>query len=299
MAYSISQAPWGGTSTAPRAMMKPKSPRAFFDTEGTKPGFRQPVIDGKLSKLYDVSKSVPHDKYEQPFRHLYAESAIEILGDYNPLYSKRPKKLVMALLSRVEMGKSWNNFTLIGTGLMYAIPGLPGVRSQRCRITVAAWELLEHWAERFPQFEKHWLAYNDNKAKAQIYSDCFDLALGHRPASFVAIDLKVPEYQTKLEARLYREMMKEQKRVAEKEMRLAAEKKWQEMMMQQTAQKEYQDAIRGQLGGQHQHAVGVYDPNLSAIAMTSGGYVPTTLTSDTTLSVAKPKGILKGILGMS
>lgn len=287
---------WGsiGASQMSQAVMRKPKNVVFFDREGHKPGYRIPVIDKKINELTVKAKRVHHK--DGDFVHAYAETVIEVLGDYNPLYSKRPKKLTAALLSRVEMGKCWNNTALIYSGLMYMIPGLPGVRSQRCRISVAGWELLEHWAKKFPSFEKHWLAYMDNKAKEQIYSDCFDLALGHRPASFVAIDKLAPAYQQRLEAREYRKMMKEQKKAKEKLEREQAMNVMQSQYAQQAALKQYQDTLGNQWGVARQ-ALGLYDPNLSpATAPQSGGYVATTLASDVNV-VARPKGIIANLLG--
>lgn len=282
------------------ASLTPKKPKqvVFFDREGHQPGYRIPVIDKKINELTLKAKRIHHKHGD--FVHAYAETVIETLGDYNPLYSKRPKKLTLALLSRVEMGKCWNNTALIYSGLMYMIPGLPGVRSQRCRISVAGWELMEHWAKKFPAFKKHWLAYVDKKAKAQIYSDCFDLALGHRPASFVEMDKIAPAYQVKLEARLYREMMKKNKAMEEAAKRQAGSSLFAQQMNQQMAMQHYQDAVNGRLGQQYQQvqALGLYDPNLSPVATSSGGYVHTTMATGGT-SIVTPKGIIKSLLGMS
>lgn len=269
------------------ASLVPKKPKqiTFFDREGHKPGYRVPVIDKKINELTVKAKRVQHT--DSVFVHAFAETVIETLGDYNPLYSKRPKKLAAALLSRVEMGRCWNQLALINSGLMYMIPGLPGVRAQRCRITVAAWELLDHWAKTFPSFEKHWLAYVDNKAKAQIYSDCFDLALGHRPASFVAIDKLAPAYQVKHEARLYREMMKQRKLEQDRKDRQLLMNQYQSASLQQAAADQYQRALAQGLGSQYMppipNTTTPFYPSTNPLP-SSGGFV------------AKTTAIIKGII---
>lgn len=281
---SNSNSQWAQATLSQAVQRKPKT-RAFFATEGMKPGYRVPVIDAKIAKLRDRCKAVQLGDYF--FQHVYPDIAIEELGDYNPMYGGRPKKLAMALLSRVTMGPAYHNYVLCHSGLMYTIPGLPGVRSARCRITVAAWELMEHWAEKSPKFKLHWLAYIDNKAKQQIYSDCFDLALAHRPPAFIALDAVQAAYQTRLESRLYRKMIKDKKRDEDK---IAFQKN--QLMMQEAYAQQYQAQLKnGALndpGHAHriygnQQAIGLYDPNMGQ-AISSGGFV------------AKTTAIIKGII---
>src|SRR5206468_444923 len=95
------------------------------------------------------------------------------------------------------------------TGLFYPVPMLIGVRKMRMRTSQAGIMLLDHWAKTFPRFAAFMDAYVSKKARKNIAADCYDLAIGVRPASFQKMDEVNKLYLLKAESRELRRMKQE------------------------------------------------------------------------------------------
>lgn len=223
-------------------MAKPRlGPRVFF-SKHTKAGGRIPAIDKKLMALQFHAK--PLDKV--PYLHMLPiDTAIEMLGNYNPIYSSRPKELPMWLLESAAAPARLNKTQMTRTGLIYYVPMQTGVRSTRRITSAAGLALLDHWAEKFPAFKPFVNAFVNDAMRERITCDCFDMSLGVTP-KWIADDIKADAARvTKWEAREYRRIKKEE---AIKE-KMAEDRRRQEAQLQQWAmqqanqQAEYQRMI--------------------------------------------------------
>lgn len=146
---------------------------------------RIPEIDIRLAKLQDAAKFIAIGS--EKFWHLHGDVAVDVLGFYNPIYSGRPKKIAQMLLD-ILPGCKRREWSLVGCGLAYPIPGLAGIRSERMRVSAAGLALLDHWAKTYPKFAAFLAPYDSKKARETITSHCFDMAMGHRPSDFRKID---------------------------------------------------------------------------------------------------------------
>lgn len=232
----------------PAPIIRPKRPvpKVFFadrPRDHAVKGYRTPAIDVKIQKVFMIAEQKSND-----FIFVPHDSVIDILGDYNPLYGGRPKKLAMSLLNGVGVMKMWNNYMLHVCGLVYAVPLLVGVRGPRCRTSFAGLSLLEHWCQKFPKFKPFYDAYVRPKYRKQISSDCMDLIMGIRPKSFVDMDTLNIEYRLKYEAREYRRLMKEKEKELQKHMKAQSN---QLNLGSQLSQQAYNDAYAQAINQQY------------------------------------------------
>lgn len=206
-------------STATAAVRKP-SPFNFVNRRA---GAREPDINVKMAKLGGFTR--PVDNYESPsipyFRHLDGDAAIEVFGNWNPLYAGKPKAMSLLLLEGCAGRQSIRragSMSLKMTGLVYFLPCLAGIRSTGFHTTAAGLELLDHWAEKFPKFKRFVAAYVRKDMRRKIVSECFDLAMGILPRSFAKIEQANKLNQIKADARSFRKMKRqEEKQKAEME----------------------------------------------------------------------------------
>lgn len=242
---------------------------------GHKPGHRIPEVDRRLGKLWVTHGT--ENKVFAFYRHADEDKVIEALGDYNPLYSGRPKHLAMALLYAAAGRDSTRKaYMLQNAGLTYCLPSLVGVRKRAVRTSAVGLKLLDHWAEKFPKFAPFVAAFVTKKARKEIICDCVDFSLDMFPACFREAEEKNKLYQVKWEAREYRRIKKEeaekkameerikyeQMRMQQAQMQAQANAQW--AAMQQQAQ--YQSAI----SNQHNHSV-VNNQNYAQLAHTHIG----------------------------
>jgi len=234
-------------------------------------GKRVPVIDKKLAQLFTHVQDM---KDENSYLHVVpGDVAIDVLGNYNPIYSGRPKKLSRVLLDALAGFLPMKQcYGLWRCGLVYSVPALMGVRGQRARVTPAGLALLDHWAVKFPKFSKFLLAYDNNKARREIMSECFDLAMGIRPQSYHEIDKLNTIYQVKWEARQYREMKK-------KEARVMAQSSY--IQHNQIAMSQHQQLLEQAQAAQH------YNNSLYGSSSSAGSQ----------LNTINPPGIFKRVFG--
>lgn len=173
-------------------------------------GQRTPEVNKRLGKLR-WPESVRHrfgDCSEYTFNKLTCDVAIQHLGDYNPIYGGTPKKLAMALLmSAANPSRFGGAYALHSVGLVYPYPSLVGVRRMRHRTSVAGLALLDHWAEKFPKFKPFVDAYVTSKDRKKITAECYDLAMGVRPLSFIAADAKNEVYAKRAEEKRKKEQL--------------------------------------------------------------------------------------------
>jgi hypothetical protein len=80
------------------------------------------------------------------------------------------------------------------------------------RTSYAGLQLLEHWAEKYPKIAAFLAQYKSKKAIKEITEDCFDLANGVRPASFLKIDELNKVYEIKAENRRLKREAEQAKR---------------------------------------------------------------------------------------
>lgn len=188
------------------AKLKKKVYHSFGIAE-RKPGCRRPVIEKKLTELSTRAVMQP---VSTSFFLLSAEDAIEVLGNYNPLYAGRPKAVAMKLLN-ASAGQLRDAYydSLCKTGLFYQTPVLVGVRAARMLTSYAGLMLIDHWSERFPAFKPFADAYVTKKMRRRISEDCFDMVNGKTP-KWIEDEIKKNEERTvKWQAREYRRIKKE------------------------------------------------------------------------------------------
>lgn len=191
-------------------------------------GHRIPEVDRRLGKLWVTHGT--ENKVFAFYRHADEDKVIEALGDYNPLYSGRPKHLAMALLYAAAGRDSTRKaYMLQNAGLTYCLPSLVGVRKRAVRTSAVGLKLLDYWAEKFPKFAPFVAAFVTKKARKEIICDCVDFSLDMFPACFREAEEKNKLYQVKWEAREYRRIKKEEAEKKAMEERI----KYEQMMMQQ------------------------------------------------------------------
>lgn len=242
---------------------------------GHKKGHRIPEVDRRLGKLWVTHGT--ENKVFAFYRHADEDKVIEALGDYNPLYSGRPKHLAMALLYAAAGRDSTRKaYMLQNAGLTYCLPALVGVRKRAVRTSAVGLKLLDYWAEKFPKFAPFVAAFVTKKARKEIICDCVDFSLDMFPACFREAEEKNKLYQVKWEAREYRRIKKEeaekkameerikyeQMRMQQAQLQAQANAQWQAMQ----AQAQYQSAI----SNQHNHSV-VNNQNYAQLAHTHIG----------------------------
>lgn len=121
--------------------------------------------------------------------HYYSPIPFEVIADtigtFNPMRCGRPVSVAMKLLSAVPSTLGGKGYDLKQAGLMYFTPHIAGVRRSRNRTTSNGIKLLEHWAEKFPDFQPFCSAYVTEKSRKEILMDCIDFHLGILPPNFV------------------------------------------------------------------------------------------------------------------
>ena len=179
MVISSSIAGTSLTTLKPISSGKPKAVNLGFGIAARRNGCRTPAIEKKLMELY---KRVEKKDGKTVFNLLRSEDAIDVLGNYNPIYGGVPKKLAEFLLKGTAgQTKVIGMFSLLSTGLFYQTPILIGVRGHRMLTSYAGLELLRHWVVKFPKFKPFFEAYASKEIVDRITCDCFDLANGHTP----------------------------------------------------------------------------------------------------------------------
>lgn len=237
---------------------------------GHKKGHRIPEVDRRLGKLWVTHGT--ENKVFAFYRHADEDKVIEALGDYNPLYSGRPKHLAMALLYAAAGRDSTRKaYMLQNAGLTYCLPSLVGVRKRAVRTSAVGLKLLDHWAAKFPKFAPFVAAFVTKKARKEIICDCVDFSLDMLPACYREAEEKNKLYQVKWEAREYRRIKKEEaekkareERIKYEQMQAQANAQWAAMQ----AQAQYQSAISNQ--GLHNHLIANQSYSQLAHANTSG-----------------------------
>lgn len=195
--------------------------RTFVTVGDRKPGFRVPSIDRKLQALCERVTIINVDDQEHCMIYAYVpgDVAIEVLGKYNPLFAKRPKKLAAKLLACTVPSRKFWNMDLVASGLTYDYPELTGIRAARQRTSAAGIALLQFWNKTFPKFRPFYDAYVDEKDVCEIKGECFDMYNGLRPMSFREIDKKNIQNRVKWEARQFRILQKQREQERQRDAR--------------------------------------------------------------------------------
>lgn len=198
-----------GTTSDPRMMDKYWGVGSKLKTGGI------PEIDKKLSRLYQMANRGAKGDVNYWFTNVLPEDAVSVLGNYNPLYNGRPKKLAQLMLDAVA-GPAPMKHPLWHCGLFYIIPENLGVRKRRYHLSLAGLRVLEHWAAKFPKFGKFFEAYRNDKMVERITCDCFDFTMGSVP-KWMRDEIKLNETERKVrwEAAQWRKYQREEvKRLA-------------------------------------------------------------------------------------
>ncbi len=126
--------------------VNPRPPAMNFDFH--KAGHRVPSINRKLGVLYEktITKHISTADGYFEFYFIHQATAVDVLGGYNPMHAKRPKRLALCLLDALVPRRPKANRYIKQSGLTYHYPGLIGVRAAKERTSAAGLALLEHWA---------------------------------------------------------------------------------------------------------------------------------------------------------
>jgi hypothetical protein len=216
-------------------------------------------LDKMLLKMTQLHHWSGDNELQYRFRHFTVEEAVQIFGDYNPIYAGKPKKLAYWLLNGAA-GRTTFNGRLIGAGLAYATPSLIGVRKTGTMTSYVGLGLLDHWAEKFPRFKPFVDAFVTSKMRRKIASDCYDFSLGVYPKDWRDAEVKNKELLIKWEAREYRKMKKQE--AANKE--LAARQQAMTLLAQQ-------GALNQQYAAQQMYRTALGEPQ-SQSQLVLGGY---------------------------
>lgn len=230
----LNQMPWGAGAGPTQAGMGRR--RKYVVSLGErKEGYRVPVIDKKLSALKErcVNINVDHQEHCMNFVYVPGDVVVEQLGEYNPMYNKRPKKLAFKLLNAMIPVRKYWNVNLMACGLTYDYPELIGVRASRERTSAAGLALLNHWYNKFKPFRPFYDAFVDKKDVGEIRAECFDLFHQIRPVSFREIDRLNIDYKVKWEAKQYRlEQKRRLQELKERSQQQAYEAEYQRQVIQ-------------------------------------------------------------------
>lgn len=138
-------------------------------------------------KAFTVGKSTLYRKVD-------ADVLIQTVGKLRPIYNGKPQRWLHSILN---CGPSDNPaLTKTGrrilhhcyqAGLVYMVPCIPMRAKTKFRLTQSGVQLIDHWADKYPQFKPFVDAYLPKKARKQIAVDCVDFALGMEPARILAI----------------------------------------------------------------------------------------------------------------
>jgi hypothetical protein len=138
-------------------------------------------------KAFTVDKSTLYRKVD-------ADVLIQTVGKLRPIYNGKPQRWLHSILN---CGPSDNPaLTKTGrrilhhcyqAGLVYMVPCIPMRAKTKFRLTQSGVQLMDHWADKYPQFKPFVDAYLPKKARKQIAVDCVDFALGMEPARILAI----------------------------------------------------------------------------------------------------------------
>lgn len=205
-------------------------------------------LDKMLLKMTQLHHWTGDNELQYRFRHFTVEEAVQMFGDYNPIYAGKPKKLAYWLLNGAA-GRTTFNGRLIAAGLAYATPSLIGVRKTGTMTSYVGLGLLDHWAERFPRFKPFVDAFVTQKMRRKIASDCYDFSLGVYPKDWRDAEVKNKDLLIKWEAREYRKMKKQEAANKQLEhmqkMTLLAQQQ-SAMQQQYLSQQMYRSALSGQ-----------------------------------------------------
>lgn len=179
---------------------------------------RRKIKKTRLTEGLSALRALPDgaDLVKNYFKPVRMETAIEALGNYNPLMGGRPKDTIMSLLLGVNSevrGRGWQFKT---AGLMYYTPCVLGQTRQCSRTTTAGLALLDHWAEKSPAFARFVDAFVSDKARKEILADCVDLTLGGLPAWMLA---RIEKHKVKVAA-FQIAMEKERQAALERQMQM-------------------------------------------------------------------------------
>lgn len=197
-------------------------------------------LDKMLLKMTQLHHWSGDNELQYRFRHFTVEEAVQMFGNYNPIYAGKPKKLAYWLLNGAA-GRTTFNGRLIGAGLAYATPSLIGVRKTGTMTSYVGLGLLDHWAEKFPRFKPFVAAFVTQKMRRKIASDCYDFSLGIYPKDWRDAEVKNKDLLIKWEAREYRKMKKQE--AANKEL-AQMQDKMTLLAQQQSAMQQQYDATR-------------------------------------------------------
>jgi len=131
--------------------------------------------------LMDVRKSVQSpDNNSAHYRRVSPTDVIAALGNINPVYRGKPKKLPMKLLQCAAFA-TVEAQSLTWTGLTYRDHFVIGKYKGKGKLTAPGLRLLEYWADKYPAFKPFFEAYVPKKARKEILADSFDLEMGKLP----------------------------------------------------------------------------------------------------------------------
>lgn len=208
-------------------------------------------LDKLLLKMAGLHTWTGENEMAYRFRHYTVDEAVEVFGNYNPVYAGKPKKLAYWLLNGAA-GRTTFNGRLIAAGLAYATPSLIGVRKTGTMTSYVGLALLDHWAEKFPRFKPFVAAFVTQKMRRKIASDCYDFSLGIYPKDWRDAEVKNKDLLIKWEAREYRKLKKQEaaNRELAKQQQAMTLLAQQGMLNQQYAQQQmYQSQIMGPMYG--------------------------------------------------
>lgn len=174
--------PYHNTTIAPSASIAPMwiSNQSILGTSASipTPKRRETVWMKALYKLNDEGKF--HSESKNFFKEVHSDVIIEHLGKFNPMYNRKPKRVVFHLLSMAAApARVYNQLHYRRAGLCYELPAVPKRSRAKGRLTAAGVLLLDYWAAKYPKFKPFVDAFLPAKARGEIMSDCTLMVLGN------------------------------------------------------------------------------------------------------------------------
>lgn len=230
--------PWTTNSVNTSAHTHALKPQrgAFVYVEPQHPNGRMPKINLLLTDMALNTVRKVGD-----FAFIEGDRAIDVLGNYNPMYAGRPKKLAMLMLESAAGRAPWSSIAY--AGLAYRMPKKTGIRKAGRRTSHAGLMLLDHWAQKFPPFAPFVMAYVSVKSRKEITADCFDLSMGAIPKWMLDDEKKEKDRLIKWEAREYRKEKKRKEAMAITKTQLDIYAQQTMLLNQQQSAQYYQAAL--------------------------------------------------------
>lgn len=174
------------------------------------------VWEKMISKAMEAPAITLPDAVRPYYRAVPFDTILALFGNYNPIYSGRPKRTVLPLLVSAPASASFmrqGSFKLAGLAVIE--PSIPGKRKCRMRLSMNGLMLLDHWAGKHPRFKPFVDAYVPKKAREEIAATAFDLTMGGVPEYIRALHEKAEIEAKKLRANETRDAMLQQMYMAQ------------------------------------------------------------------------------------